>query len=239
MLKKIIACALFAGFTAGLIAAALQQVLVIPVLLEAELYESGELVHFGGHGESGSNLTHDHAAHEHGEDEPTDRALMTWLSTTATTIGFALIIAAAMALAERAGHAITVRAGLLWGAGAFIAFHFMPAIGLPPELPGNAAADLSGRQLWWALAAGATGLGLACLAFGKNWGYWSAGIAAIALPHLLGAPHPEQLSGVVPPEIAGLFASRALGVGLISFVALGGFLGYFWSNDGNPWSDGA
>lgn len=236
MVKKLLISALFAGFTAGLIAAALQQVLVVPVLLEAELYETGELVHFGD-GKSGSALTHDHASHEHGTGEPQDRALLTWLSTTATMIGFALIIAAAMAFAERAGHEITVRSGLLWGGAAFLAFQFMPALGHPPELPGNAAADLAGRQMWWALCVVATALGLACLAFGQNWGVWIAGLAAMALPHLIGAPHPAQLAGVAPPEIAALFATRALGAGLVGFVALGGLLGYFWSGDGHLWSD--
>ena len=237
MVRKLLTSALFAGFTAGLIAAALQQVLVIPVLLEAELYETGELVHFGGTGQGGSNLTHDHDSHEHAEGAPTDRALMTWLATTATTIGFALVLASAMALAERAGQIITPRSGLLWGLAAFLAFQMLPAVGHPPELPGNAAADLVGRQMWWALTAVASTVGLACIAFGSNWGIWAAGVSAIALPHLIGAPHPTELTGVAPPEIAGLFASRTLGVGLVSFVSLGGFLGYFWENDGAPWSE--
>ena len=236
MVKKLLVAALFAGFTAGLIAAALQQVLVVPVLLEAELYETGELVHFGG-GTSGSSLTHDHDSHEHASGEPRDRALLTWLSTMATTIGFALIVAAAMAFAERAGHEITVRSGMVWGFAAFLAFQFMPALGHPPELPGNAAADLAGRQLWWAFCVVATSIGLACLAFGQNWGIWLAGIAALFLPHLIGAPHPTQLEGVAPPEIAALFATRSLGAGLIAFVTLGGLLGHFWAADGNMWSD--
>ena len=91
--------------------------------------------------------------------------------------------------------------------------------------------------MWWALTAVASAVGLACIAFGSNWGVWTAGVAAIALPHIIGAPHPAALTGVAPPEIAGLFASRTLGVGLVSFVSLGGFLGYFWENGGTPWSE--
>lgn len=237
MIKKLVLSALFAGFTAGLIAAALQQTLVIPVLLEAELYETGELVHFGGAGNGNGALTHDHASHDHDPGEPQDRALLTWLSTTATTIGFALIIAACMAFAERGGHSITARSGIFWGAAAFLAFQFMPAISHPPELPGNAAADLSGRQIWWVFCVVATAIGLACLAFGNHIGFWAAGIVAIAAPHLIGAPHPTQLAGVAPPEIAALFATRALGAGLISFVALGALLGHFWASEGSIWAD--
>ena len=232
MLKKYLTTALFAGFIAGLIGAALQQILVIPVLLEAELYETGELVHFGATGQSGTDLIHDHDSHEHEDDGQFYRAVMTWLTMTANAIGLALIIVAAMAMAERAGHEITARTGLLWGAAAFLVFQMLPAIGLPTELPGNAAADLTVRKLWWAMAAFASAIGLACIAFGRNWGLWSAGIVALALPHLIGAPHPTQLSGVAPPEIAALFATRALGVGLVTFVSLGGLLGYFWASGG-------
>ena len=47
MFQKILTSALFAGFCAGLIAGLLQLVFVQPVLLHAELYEAGKLVHFG------------------------------------------------------------------------------------------------------------------------------------------------------------------------------------------------
>ena len=47
MFSRILVSALFAGFLAGLIAALLQLVFVQPVLLHAELYESGALNHFG------------------------------------------------------------------------------------------------------------------------------------------------------------------------------------------------
>ena len=57
MLKNMLSSALIAGVAAGLIAALLQFVFVQPVLLHAELYEGGELVHFEGviedHGHEG------------------------------------------------------------------------------------------------------------------------------------------------------------------------------------------
>jgi len=211
MLKRLLVSGLFAGFAAGLIAAALLQLFVTPVLQEAELYETGELVHFGGSG--GSALEHDHDSHEHIDGEGGDRALLSLGAAIATNIG----------------------SGLLWGVAGFVAFQLMPAFGHPPELPGNAAADLQGRQMWWAMTAVASSIGIACIAFGKGWGLWIAGIAALALPHIIGAPHPDMLSGPTPPEIAGLFASRALGVALIVWVALGSLAGYFWSSEDNAW----
>ncbi|MFP3548422.1 CbtA family protein, partial [Rhizobium sp. SIMBA_035] len=48
MLTRILTSALFAGAAAGLIVALLQLFFVQPVLLHAELYETGALVHFGG-----------------------------------------------------------------------------------------------------------------------------------------------------------------------------------------------
>ena len=233
MIKRLLVSAVFAGFAAGLIASALLELYVTPVLLEAELYESGELVHFGGSG--GSSLEHDHDSHEHNEENQGDRSLMTWGATTATYIGFALILVAGMAMAERSGNQITPRTGLLWGLGGFVAIQLMPAIGHPPELPGNAAANLEARQMWWGLTAAASTIGVACLAFGKNWGVWIAGIAALALPHLIGAPHPSTLTGPTPPEIAALFTARSLGIGFFSWVILGCLAGYFWSSEDNDW----
>ena len=233
MLKRLLVSALFAGFATGLIAAALLQVFVTPVLLEAELYETGELVHFGGSG--GTALEHDHDSHEHAEGEGGDRALLSLGAAISTNIGYALILVAAMAFAERSGHSISARVGILWGFAGFVAVQLMPAFGHPPELPGNAAADLQGRQMWWALTVLASSLGLACIAFGKNWAIWAAGIVALALPHLIGAPHPEVLTGPTPPEIAGLFAGRSLGVGLMVWVTLGCLAGYFWSSEDNAW----
>ena len=50
MLTRIITTALFAGFIAGIIAAILQFLLVQPLLLHAELFEGGDLTHFGATG---------------------------------------------------------------------------------------------------------------------------------------------------------------------------------------------
>jgi predicted cobalt transporter CbtA len=66
-----------------------------------------------------------------------------------------------MALAARSGHDLDARRGLLWGLGGFAALHLAPAVGLPPELPGMASADLAARQPGGPLR-GATATGLAC-----------------------------------------------------------------------------
>jgi hypothetical protein len=38
--------------------------------------------------------------------------------------------------------------------------------------------------------------------------------------------------GTVPPELGGMFAGRALGVGMATWVLLGLFAAYFWQREG-------
>jgi cobalt transporter subunit CbtA len=240
MLTRIVNGGLLGGFAAGLLAALLHLLLVQPVLLAAERYESGELVH-----QPAMAVAHDHdaapVATEGLEVEvaqpsapasslapslaPTldpGRDGLTVLSFGLAYAGFGLCLAAAMAVAETRGrHPATWRAGLAWGAAGWVALLLAPALGLPPELPGMGAADLAARQAWWWGTAAATALGLAALAFGRGWHTIVAGLALVAAPHVLGAPGPAALVGPAPPELAALFAARALGVGLVAWLALG------------------
>jgi predicted cobalt transporter CbtA len=54
-------------------------------------------------------------------------------------------------------------------------------------------------------------------------------VALLALPHVIGAPEIEGYYGVAPPEVAGAFAARVLGVGLAVWACLGWTAGFFWS----------
>ena len=212
MFSRILVSGLFAGFAAGLIAALLQLVFVQPLLLQAELYESGQLTHFGAAKAAAA------PAAAGGIDLMRDG--LSVLFTTLIYTGYSLILVAAMALAEDRGSAL--RSGrVFYGASRFVSVQFAPAVGLPPELPGSAAADMDLRQLWWFGTVGATAAGIALIAFGKGW--TARGIAAVLIlaPHAIGAPLPETFAGPVPPELAGLFAGRALGVGLVAWVLLG------------------
>ena len=220
MFSRILVSALFAGFLAGLIAALLQLVFVQPVLLHAELYESGALNHFDQAKASGAE------AAIQGVD--LERDGLSVLFTTLTYTGFAFLLVAAMALAEDRGFRITVRQGLVWGVAGFLAFQLAPAFGAPPELPGSAAADYDLRQIWWFGTVGATVAGLALIAFGRGRAFWAVAAALLVAPHLIGAPHPDEFVGPAPPELASLFAARALGVGLVAWTLLGLFAAFFW-----------
>lgn len=226
MFSKILTSALFAGFAAGLIAALAQIVFVQPMLLQAELFESGALVHFGPTandiGPADAQVQIDMA-----------RDGLSILFTTLVYTGYSFILVAAMAIASERGVSITPRQGLLWGLCGFLAFQFAPAIGLPPELPGSLAAEIGERQIWWHGTAIATALALALLAFGRKPALWVIAALLLVLPHVVGAPMPVAYAGPVPPELTGLFAGRALGLGLFSWGLLGFFAAWLWSRDPN------
>jgi cobalt transporter subunit CbtA len=136
-----------------------------------------------------------------------------------------------MGMAEERGALIDARRGAVWGLCGFLAFHFAPAFSLPPEVPGVAYSDITLRQVFWWGTALATAAGLALLAFGKGWAMWVAGVALLLAPHLIGAPEPEAFTGPVPPELASLYAARALGVGMAAWVLLGTLAAYFWQRE--------
>ncbi|MFT4717071.1 MAG: cobalt transporter subunit CbtA [Paracoccaceae bacterium] len=236
MLTRLLASALFAGLAAGLIATALQFAFVQPVLLEAEKYESGELTHFAAKAGVAGEAEHDHDSHDHsaaftGDGIDFRRDGQTTLFNIFVYAGYGLLLAAAFGFAETRGITITARTGILWGLAGFIAVQFAPAIGLAPELPGSAAADVDLRQYWWAGTVIATSFGLWLLAFGKGWAYWAAAIVLFTLPHVIGAPGPAEFAGPTPPELAAEFATRALGVGMIAWVVLGLSAAHFWAKD--------
>ncbi|NIZ14752.1 CbtA family protein [Phaeobacter sp. HF9A] len=225
MFSRILTSALFAGAVAGLIIALLQLFFVQPVLLHAELYESGALVHFG------ADPVTAHPELPGLFDEPM-RNLLSVLFTMLTYTGYALLMVALMSIAEGRGHAITARSGILWGLAGFVTFHLAPGFTLAPEVPGVAAADVGARQIWWFATVASAGLAMWLIAFGSNIVAYAVAALLLLAPHVIGAPEPDVFTGPVPTEIGALFAARAFGVGLAAWVLLGAFAGYFWQAEG-------
>ena len=223
MFARIATSALFAGAAAGLIASLLQLYFVQPVLLHAELYESGELVHFGANAVS--------AHPDLGGFQPT-RDIMSIIFTMLVYTGYSLVMVPAMAFAEQRGSAITVRNGIMWGMAGFIAVHFAPGFSLAPEVPGVAAADVYARQVWWFATVVAAAIALWLIAFGSNAFAWGAAVVLLLAPHVIGAPEPDSFTGPVPTEIGALFAARAFGVGMVAWLLVGMFSAYFWQREG-------
>lgn len=223
MLRQILTSAVFAGVAAGVLAALLQLWLVVPLIMEAELYESGARVHFATDGSTQS----DRGAPSVWE-EPT-RHLYTIGFSAVTFSAYAFLLVAGFALASRFGHAVTVRGGAVWGLCGAIVVAIAPAAGMPPELPGAIGAEVGPRQLWYLTCVLCTIAGLGAIAFGNSGIVALIGAAIIAVPHLIGAPHLDTYFGVAPSELASEFVARVLGVATISWVLLGLFAAMVWT----------
>lgn len=235
MIKRMLAGGLIAGFAAGLLAALLHFAFLQKLILLGEQYETGALVHFAGPSDAMSGAGHDHGADtaHHGaatEASSLTRDGLTVLFTGLTYASYGLLLVAGFAIAEQFGHRIDTREGILWGLAGFAVFQLLPAMGLPPELPGAVAADITDRQTWYFATVIASLLGIVLLAYGK--GVLPAIIAGalLAAPHVVGAPHLGEFYGSAPPELGGEFVARALGVGFLSWTVLGWFAGRYWSH---------
>jgi len=227
MFRRIVFSALLSGLVAGLLITLVQHFTVIPMVLEAESYEAGvaSVSEAVGHGHGHEHDGHSHGAGGGNEWAPADgaeRTFYTALTNTLAAIGFALLLGACFTVFNHANW----RMGLLWGLGGFAAFQLAPAMGLPPELPGTVAADVASRQAWWVGTVIATAVGLGALVFAKTSLLRILGVVLIALPHVIGAPHPEVFSMAVPPEMASDFALRTLLVGGLFWLMLGGLAGF-------------
>lgn len=240
MIQRLFAGGLVAGFAAGLFSALLHFAFIQELILLGEKYETGELVHFEagattaqseGHSEAaGTAESHDHDVGEASEDSALSRNAKTVLFTGLIYAGYGLLLVAGFAAAEQFGRKVGPREGVVWGIAGFVALQLAPAMGLAPELPGTAAADLDARQVWWLATVLATGGGIALLAYGRGViGYVIAG-ALLAAPHVVGAPHLDQYFGVAPSELGAEFASRVLGVGLVSWAVLGWLCARTWNS---------
>ncbi|MBT7572538.1 MAG: hypothetical protein HN632_21530 [Rhodospirillaceae bacterium] len=186
-----------------------------------------------GHGEeavgaSGAVHVHqDASAHTHDAWQPEDgfeRTGFTLLANILAGVAFGLLLATALTLY---GRAITLTQGLIWGAAGFLSFALLPALGLPPELPGAATGALQDRQIWWLATAIVSAGGLAALTMGTGATTRIAGIVVLAAPHIIGAPHAAQGEvGLAPPELAAQFVVNSLFTSLVMWLVIGAGMAY-------------
>lgn len=228
MLARILICGLVGGIAGGVLVAALQAVSTTPLILYAEKFETAQL-------REGISIV---LVHDRQTAAPTTsgftRLMMTSIATIAVATGYALIVLGAMFLK---GREITARSVIPWAVAGFFATGLAPAFGLAPELPGSAAANLGARQIWWLGTAVATATGLAAIAFGRMAAWTAVGVVLIAIPHIIGAPHPEPLSSKVPAEVAAHFASKSLVIQALTWVvpaAIAGFVLAWWTAREQP-----
>jgi cobalt transporter subunit CbtA len=227
MFRRAFLAAVLAGAVAGLVMSLVQHYRVTPFIFAAEVFEN-------------ATPSHDATSHDHGtsaevattgaekpaEWQPEDgfeRTAYTVLANLVVGIGFGLALAGASLLL---GIPVTVGNGAVWGLCAFIAVSIAPAAGLPPELPGMAAAEITIRQIWWWFTVGCTAAGIGMIARTRNYGLWALGAVIIALPHLIGAPDAPHEATNVPAHLATGFAANALAAAAIFWTVLGITLGF-------------
>ena len=233
LFRRLFLAAVVAGVLSGTAASVVQQVTTVPLILEAERYETvpepvaapaNPAEPTGAH--ASAHGGHNHAAPAPAADVSAEEAFqrvgLTVVTNLLVGVAYGLLLAGAMLLV---GAPVDARRGLVWGAGGFIAFALAPAVGLPPELPGMGGAGLEARQAWWIAAALCAAGGLLALGFARNRFVIAAGVVVAALPHLIGAPHPESPEGVVPAEMAARFAVLSIGVAALFWAALGSVCG--------------
>ena len=228
MFMRLLTSAIFAGALAGLVGGVLQLFFVQPVLLLAELYESGQLVHFGAEPVATSIAF-----------AGFDMARDLWSLAFSILIycGYGLMLVVLIGVASERSLIPShpgFRHGIIWGIAGFIALQLSPSFGLAPEVPGVASADLESRQIWWFATTLATSLACWIFAFAQSRLVLGVGVVLLLAPHVIGAPEVDHLRGPVPPEVAAHFASRMLGVGLVAWVVLGGTASYFFSRFSPP-----
>ena len=233
MIFSLLGRAILSGCVAGIVASVLQLWFVQPVLLHAEMFEAGELVHFGqdGHAAGAGHAADAHAGdHGHGVADGTfARNALTAGFMVVIYSGFAFILLALMSLAEHRGAEINARTGIVWGVAGFVVAILAPAFTAPPALPGYATIDIDIRQIWWVSTVIATALGLWLIAFGQHGFSWVAGILLLAAPHAVGLPPHEVYLGPEPPELGALMSARVIGTGMAAWVVLGAVAGYLWA----------
>ncbi|MBL6957801.1 MAG: CbtA family protein [Rhodospirillales bacterium] len=232
MFSRIVLTALAAGVLAGVCVFVAHMLTTTPLIQQAEVYElspaSASHTHNNGNAES-KDHSHQNTAVEESMAELFQRHGLTLVADLLMSIGFGFALIGAIILS---GREIDWRQGLVWGLCGFAAFYVSPTFGLPPEMPGMVAADVTERQIWWVLTAAAAIAGLALIFFvGKGISLILAAIL-IVLPHIIGAPGVELQSGDLPAELAARFAVVSLVVTGLFWLLLGGLTGFFYDRFG-------
>ncbi|MET3855330.1 CbtA family protein [Rhizobium sp. OAE497] len=216
--QRLFFLALVAGVVGGVIASTLNIAINVPTIMEAEVFE-----HVAEH-----QTAADQAPHEHKHVSVVRRNLITLAAMVLAFVGYAFLVSV---VAEVGGGLRTWSSGLLWGMGGFLAFNLVPAIGLPPELPGMPAADLGERQLWWLCCAFGTAGAMLLATNVRNAAAYVASLVLLAAPFLFGAPTVDDVATLVPEELQRHFVLGTLAAGLVAWVAMGVMLGVLRSGN--------
>ncbi len=216
--NRILVVALFSGLLGGLVLAGIQHFTVVPMITQAESFESDDGHHDHGH-------SHDHGGEEWAPEDGAERTFFTFTNSVIVGIGFGLLLTACYSVRK----SVNWKKGILWGLAGFAAFHLAPAIGMLPKLPGDATAPLEQQQLWWVFTVVFTILGLWLIVFQAKPYMKLLGLVLLALPHIVGAPQPETQGGLAPEELRTAFQIASLTSNAIFWIILGAISGFLFN----------
>lgn len=212
--RRLLSAALVAGAISGLAAFGVQHMMVEPLLLKAEIYEDAA---------RRTQAEGAHAGHEWKPSDGFERTAFTCLSTVLTGVGYAALL---LGLAATLDVRLDLTRGAVAGVAAFACLSLAPALGLPPQLPGAAVADLQTRQLWWLGTVIATAIGLWLFIDSRlGWPQRIAGVVTVLVPHLIGAPVADGASAV-PVQLARQFAFASVASSAMFWLMVGTVSGY-------------
>lgn len=225
MFNRIFLPAVLAGVLSALVLTLAQHVWVTPLILQAETYEDEAQANANTtveahehHGVIGHTNDNEHQHEEAWQPENGwQRTLSSAASNSVMGIGFALILCGMYTLRQPSGAA----QGIGWGLAGYFIFFAAPSIGLPPDLPGTAAAELAARQYWWMGTAAATAVGLGLIFLQPRKAFKAVGVLALALPHLIGAPHPAMPMSLAPEMLQTQFRLATIFINALFWLMLG------------------
>jgi cobalt transporter subunit CbtA len=221
VVRETLLAAIVAGLVAALVFTAVQSVWVTPLILQGEVYEDAAEAAPHSHEHEGHEEAaggHHHDENEWKPEEGWQRTLFTFGANLLMGVGYAFVLVALYLLWREPRNILT---GALYGVAGFLVFFGAPALGLPPELPGTAAAELSIRQEWWAMTAVATAVGLFLVFSQSRWSLRILGIAIVIAPHFVPAPQPAVEASLAPAELQSQFRVATTLCNAVFWLALG------------------
>jgi cobalt transporter subunit CbtA len=210
LLARLLAASFVSALVVGSVGTGIQYIRVVPLILESEAFESTD--EGGDENSTAANVTS--GDEEWAPADGAERGFYTWLSNLLVSFSFSLLLVAICAVDNTR---VDFRSGLARGVAGWTIFMALPCIGLSPELPGMAAAELTDRQWWWLYAVCFAAIGFVVAlaasrmplpaksaekdsaAVRQVWMRRNAlqcaaltcGILLAAIPHFSGAPHPH------------------------------------------------
>jgi cobalt transporter subunit CbtA len=218
VVRETVLAAIVAGLIAALVFTVVQSVWVTPLILQGETYEEAAEASAGHHESESPNSAHHHDADAWKPQDGWQRTLSTFAANLLMGVGYSFVLVAVYLLWREPRSTL---AGALYGLAGFLVFFAAPGLGLPPELPGTAAAELTSRQQWWAMTAVATAAGLFLFCSQPRWWMRVLALGIIVAPHLIPAPHPAVESSLAPAELQSRFRLATTVCNALFWLSLG------------------